>query len=257
MRIVILTGMALLAICGSAHALDCMRPGAPAEYVVCGDKSLEKLLDRRRQAYEAARARSGESAKKALAEDERRWRKNYQEACGLAAAGGTPVIDKAVVRCVAHAFAARIRWLRNYKPSDAPAAKRAAVQPPQPNVAPKPRAIGDRAGTPIGPASVRVELTFACRTPAELTRVLRALAAKDLDYPLNQPDCLPLVKGRAVQVIAIDGKVAKLRLCSPDVGCTEVYADAGSILPPAGGPAASGAPVPDPLRAGGDPPPEQ
>jgi uncharacterized protein len=225
MRLAILTGIALSIACGRAHALDCARPSAPVESVVCSDRSLEKLLDRRQQAYEAAKARSNESAKKALAEDERRWRKSYPESCGITATGDRPVIDKAVVQCVARAFKARIRWLRAYQPAGAPAAKQAAL-PPQSNIE--------------GPASVRVELTFACRTPAELARVLRALAAKDLDYPLNQPDCLPLGKGRAVRLIARDGSIAKLRLCSPDAGCTEVYVDAGSIRRDQDGPPAPG-----------------
>src|SRR5579875_2033026 len=208
MRIAILIGVALSAACSRAYALDCSHPSMPAARVICSDAGLRKLFDQRQQAYEAAKARSNEAERKALADDNRRWLKSYQAACGVAAAGGAPPLGKAVVRCFARAFKARIAWLRNYPAAAQPGAATAAAP---------------------APALMRREFTFACRTPEKLVRVLRALAANDLSYPLNQPDCLPLVKGRAVAVIARDGKLAKIRLCNPDAGCVEVYADAASI----------------------------
>jgi uncharacterized protein len=230
----ILTGVALLAACGSAHARDCARPRLPAEYVICKHKSLERLFDRRRQAYQAARARSNKAEKKALAGDDRRWLRSYQAACGIAARSGLPVIDdRAIVQCFARAFTARIAWLRDYPPT---AAALSPVAPALRRIVRNPRQEQPKPAT-RGAVSVHREFTFACRTPAQLMRVLHALAANDLDYPLNQPDCLPLIKGRQAQLIAMDGKFAKIRLCSPDAGCTEVYADARSLIDDGGAPA--------------------
>ncbi|HJU18814.1 MAG TPA: lysozyme inhibitor LprI family protein [Stellaceae bacterium] len=221
MRIIgwaILTGVASFALCGSAHALDCANPSVPAESVICSDQGLQKLFDQRREAYQAAKARSGEAEKKALADDRRHWLKSYQTSCGVAEKGSAPAPDKAVVACFSHAFKARIAWLRGYPPAAAP-------KPPDvTETAAKAAVVAAHS-----PAVVHREFTFACRTPEKLARVLRALAANDLAYPLNQPDCLPLVKGREAQVIAQQGTVAKIRLCIPEAGCTEVYAEAASI----------------------------
>jgi hypothetical protein len=225
MRIAILIGVALSAACGRAYALDCSRPSMSAARVICSDAGLRKLFDQRQQAYEAAKARSNEAERKALADDNRRWLKSYQAACGIAAAGGAPPLGKAVVRCFARAFKARIAWLRNYPAAAQPGAATADSRHHPPS---RPQPEAPTAAAPV-PALMRREFTFACRTPEKLVRVLRALAANDLSYPLNQPDCLPLVKGRAVAVIARDGKLAKIRLCNPDAGCVEVYADAASI----------------------------
>lgn len=222
MRIILLAAAAFLLAGGSAHALDCAKPGAPAEYVVCSDKGLQTLLAQRSAAYKAARARSSAAERKALADDNRHWLKSYQAACGVALAGGQPTLDPAVVRCFAHAFAARIAWLRNYPPKGvAPTPTQSAAKPPP--AAP--------ASIPASPrASVHFAFTFACRTPEKLKLVLRALARNDMSYPLSQSDCLPLVKGRAAQLLAVDGTVARIRLCSPDAGCIDLYADAGRII---------------------------
>lgn len=232
----ILAAAAFLLAGGGAHALDCAKPGAPAEYVICSDKGLQTLLARRQTDYRAARARSSAAEKKALADDNRRWLKSYQASCGIAAAGGAPRLDKAVVQCFARAFEARIAWLRNYPPNgSAPAAKSTTKSAPPPAAAASP---------PAGlPASVHFAFTFACRTPEKLARVLRALARNDMSYPLSQSDCLPLVKGRAAELLALDGKVARIRLCSPDAGCIEVYADAGSIIRGSGAAPAPGKPA--------------
>jgi uncharacterized protein len=231
MRIILLAAAVFLLAGGSAHALDCAKPGAPAEYVVCSDKGLQTLLAQRLAAYKAARARSSAAERKALADDNRHWLKSYQAACGVAAAGGQPTLDPAVVRCFAHAFQARIAWLSDYPP------KGAAPPPPQSAAKPPPAA----AASP--PASVHFAFTFACRTPQKLKLVLRALARNDMSYPLSQSDCLPLVKGRAAQLLAVAGTVARIRLCSPDAGCIDLYADVGRII------RASGA-APDPQSAG-------
>lgn len=216
----ILAAGAFLLAGGGANALDCAKPGAPAKAVVCSDKGLQTLLQEREAAYKAARARSDAAAKKALAEDRRHWLKSYQAACGVPAAGGAPTLDRAVVRCFARAYKARVAWLNAYpQQGAAPAAARAA----------KPGAAA--AGAPASPpATAQFAFTFACRTPDKLKRVLRALAAADMNYPLSQSDCLPLVKGRTAQVLAVDGRIARIRLCSRDAGCIDLYADAGSIL---------------------------
>lgn len=233
----ILAAAAFLLAGGSAHALDCAKPGVPAEYVICSDKGLQNLLARRQTDYQAARARSSAAEKKALADDNRHWLKSYQASCGIAATGGAPTLDKAVVQCFAHAFEARIAWLRDYPPKgSAPATKSVTKSTAQPPAA--------AASPPAGmPATVHFAFTFACRTPEKLARVLRALARNDMSYPLSQSDCLPLVKGRAAELLALDGKIAKIRLCSPDAGCIEVYADAGSIIHDPGTAPAPGKPA--------------
>lgn len=233
-RTALLAAAAALAAPGGAHALDCASAKAPAEKVICSDQGLQKLLQERQQAYKAARARSSAAERKTLADDNRHWLKSYQASCGIDPKSPAPMIDAAVQRCVARAFLGRIAWLRAYPPKAAaaqsatPAADeketRRVAEAPGPS---PPGKAGEAAGAP---KRVHFAFTFACRTPAKLKRVLRALARNDLAYPLNQPDCLPLVKGRAAQLIARDGGIAKIRLCSPDAGCIEVYADATSIL---------------------------
>jgi uncharacterized protein len=235
-RTALLAAAAALAAPGGAHALDCASAKAPAEKVICSDKGLQKLLQERQQAYKAARARSTAAEKKALADDNRRWLKDYQASCGIDPKGGAPTIDRGIVRCVADAFKARIARLRAHSPKAAPAAAESATpaadEPETGGIggAPGQSPAATAGGAAGAPKRVHFAFTFACRTPAKLKRVLRALARNDLAYPLNQPDCLPLVKGRAAQLIARDGKIAKIRLCSPDAGCIEVYTDAASIL---------------------------
>lgn len=219
-RGVILAAAAFVLASGGANALDCARPGAPAEAVVCSDKGLQTLLQQREAAYKAARGRANAAGKKALADNRRHWLKSYEAACGVPTSGGAPPRDAAVVRCFAHAYAARIAWLRAYPPQGAaPAAASAA--PPAAAAAPAPAS---------GSATVQFAFTFACRTPDKLKRVLHALADNDMSYPLSQSDCLPLVQGRAVQVLTTTGKLARIRLCSADAGCIELYANAASII---------------------------
>lgn len=216
----ILAAAAVLLASGGANALDCARPGAPAATVVCSDKGLQRLLHEREAAYKAARRRANPAERKTLTDDRRHWLKSYQAACGVPAAGKAPPLDAAVVRCFAHAYEARIAWLRAYPPQGAaPAAASAA----------KPAAAAVQAPA-SGAAAVGFAFTFACRTPDKLKRVLHALAAADMSYPLSQADCLPLVKGRAVQVLATNGGLAHIRVCSKDAGCIELYANAASII---------------------------
>jgi uncharacterized protein len=229
MRIALLAAAAFLLAGGGAHALDCAHPGVPAEYVICSDKGLQKLLAQRQAAYREALARARAAGKKALADDNRHWLKSYQASCGVAEAGGAPKLDKAVVHCFARAFAARIAWLHDYPPKDAARATPAAAA--------------------SLPATVHFAFTFACRTPEKLARVVRALARNDMSYPLSQSDCLPLVKGRTAELLALDGRVARIRLCSPDAGCVEVYADAGSIMRDPD--ATPGSPKPAPEKSAG------
>lgn len=228
MRIAILAGLVLLAGAPSAYALDCTHPGTPPSAVVCSDAALQKLLKQRESAYHAAFARSNAEARQALAQNTREWLKSYQASCGIAAKGPVPSpVGKALQRCVAQAFEARIGWLEHYPPAQgAPAGK--AVRAALPAHAPAAKA----ALAPAAHAARRaapMKLTFACRTPAELAQVMQALARHDFSYPLNQPDCVPLAGGQGARVVSVNGKLAKLRLCSGNAGCIEVYADAASI----------------------------
>ncbi|MGH7054405.1 MAG: hypothetical protein ACREFA_11380 [Stellaceae bacterium] len=216
----ILAAAAFLLASGSANALDCAKPGAPAAAVVCSDKGLQRLLHERETAYRAARGRANPAERKALADDRRHWLKSYEAACGVPAAGKAQTLDAAVIHCFAHAYEARTASLRAYPPQGAAPAAASAAKP-----------AAAAAQTPAsGPATVGFAFTFACRTPDKLKRVLHALAASDMSYPLSQSDCLPLVKGRAVQVLATDGRLARIRLCSKDAGCIELYANAASIM---------------------------
>ena len=65
-----------------------------------------------------------------------------------------------------------------------------------------------------------------------------SLAANDLSYPLSRPDCLPVPDGGTASLLSLSGKIAKIRMCTADVGCTDVYIDANSVLDAEGRPAA-------------------
>ena len=83
-----------------------------------------------------------------------------------------------------------------------------------------------------------VKFTFACQTPQKLSQVLGALERNDIGFALAQTDCLPLPAGREASLLSVSGKVAKIKLCSEDAGCTEVYAEADKIVDPTGQPLA-------------------
>ena len=57
-----------------------------------------------------------------------------------------------------------------------------------------------------------------------------ALGENDYAYPLSQTDCLPLPDGRDAILLAVQGAFAKIRLCSEEAGCIDVYGDANSVI---------------------------
>jgi hypothetical protein len=87
-------------------------------------------------------------------------------------------------------------------------------------------------------AGYHLKFTFACQTPQKLTQVLDALQRNDIGFALSQTDCLPLPEGREANLLSLSGNVAKIRLCSEDAGCTDVYADASKVIAPTGQPLA-------------------
>jgi len=84
----------------------------------------------------------------------------------------------------------------------------------------------------------KLRFTFACRTADKLAQVLRALDQNDFGFPLSQDDCLPVPEGRLATLLSLDGTVARVRLCSPPAGCSDVFAAAAALIAPDGGPAA-------------------
>jgi uncharacterized protein YecT (DUF1311 family) len=253
MRLGIAALLVLFAACGGARAYDCRDARLPAEFVICSDPRLAHLVDRRDEALKAARERSTEEQRKTLNAEQRRWLHEYPQRCGVAASGAAPdPIAKATVACFEREIDARTTALRAYaaapakpeivktvaSPPPAPAAKAEAAPKAEPEPA---------AATTAGPSAgrtYRLKFTFACRTPGKLAEVLAALRRNDFSFPLNQDDCLPIPEGRQATLLALDGKVAKVRLCSPEAGCIEVFADAGALetdgsAPPGVNPTAS------------------
>jgi len=124
----------------------------------------------------------------------------------------------------------------------APAPAQAAPQPAAPAVqqAALPATMAARPFTRAAAASgiYHVKFTFACQTTQKLSQVLGALDRNDIGFALAQTDCLPLPAGREASLISVSAGIAKIKLCSEDAGCTEVYAQANKIVDPAGQPIA-------------------
>ena len=109
-------------------------------------------------------------------------------------------------------------------PAAAPASKEARSVPPAS------KAVQPKAAQPAAAAgTLRLKFTFGCQSPAKLTAVLHALARNDYSFPLSQSDCLPIPDGTTANVLSRSGNIAKVRLCSSETGCTEIFVDAGEI----------------------------
>lgn len=339
MRIAILAALALVAVSSSAYA-NCRKPGVPAEYVVCSDHALIKLVEKRREVYRVVHDRLPKKQQRALYADHWHWLNAYPERCGVGKHGKPSMpINPAIVACFKREMKARIAYLRGYPhaaaaqahpaqaekaeaekakaearakeaekaravakaraekakaeeaakaeaaakakakaaaQAKAEAAEKAAEQArkaAEAAVAEAARAKAEaarkakaeancgadacveaergagRPGEPIdagraaaangesvpalpgsGQARYHLKFTFACRTRAELARVLASLSKNDFSYALSQPECLPVPDGRPARLLSVDGKVARVRLCSPATGCTDVYADASTVL---------------------------
>ena len=218
MRIRIAVILLLIVGCGSARAFDCTKPMVAAEFVICSDPGLMAIADQRRRVWDEALARVGGEQKAALLADQWRWLKDYPRSCGVRVQGRPPTpIASEVVECFKRASEARMAYLRAYPP----AAKDKAP-----------------AGSPTTPRTYHVKFTFACQTRAKLAEVLRSLARHDYVSPLNATDCLPIPEGSNAILLAVQGNVARIRLCSVEAGCTDVYADASTVIDAEGQPAA-------------------
>lgn len=344
MRIAILAALALFAVSSSAYA-SCRKPAVPAEYVVCSDHTLVKLVEKRRRLYRLVHQKLPKKQQRALYANHWHWLNAYPGRCGVAKRGKPPSpITRSVIACFEREVKARIAYLNAYPHAPAAAqahparvakakaearakaaqrakaeakaraekkakaqaqaeaeakaraaaearaeaAEKAAEQArkaaeaavaeaqrakaeavakqkaeaaqkaqaessPAPAAAPKPApaaqstlaalppgeagangAAANGEGVPAlpgtGPDRYHLKFTFACRTRAELARVLASLAKNDFSYALSQPECLPVPDGRPARLLTVDGTVARVRLCSPATGCTDVYADASTVL---------------------------
>ena len=210
MRIRIAIILLLVTGGGNARAFDCTKATVAAEFVICSDPGLTAIADQRRRAWDEALARVDGEQKATLLADQRRWLKDYPQSCGLAAQGEPPTpIGSEVVACFKRASEARTAYLRAYPPA-------AADKAP--------------AGSAALPGTYHVKFTFACRTRAKLAEVLRSLARHDYASPLREPDCLPIPEGSDIILLSVQRNVAKIRLCSEEAGCTDVYADATSVI---------------------------
>jgi uncharacterized protein YecT (DUF1311 family) len=115
----------------------------------------------------------------------------------------------------------------------------AAVPPgPAPQAPPSAAASPPAAAAPNLAAQYHLKFTFACSNANELPKVISSIAANDLSYPLSRPDCLPVPDGGKASLLSVSGDVAKIRMCTADVGCTDVYIDAKSVLDAEGRPVA-------------------
>lgn len=240
MRAMIYSGLVLLALCGNAAAFDCDNPTNAAVAVVCSDPELRQLTKERAQVWKATHDRIKGEARKSLVADERRWMKEYPRSCGVTGTKPPTPIDKKAQECFKQANRDRIAYLRAYGTAGAPAAAtptlpaaapvKAPAAPPIETAPTVTRAVA----TPE--ARYHLKFTFACQTPDKLSRVLGALERNDIGYALSQTDCLPVPEGREASLLSVAGTVAKVRLCSTDAGCTDVYAAANMVLDPNGKP---------------------
>ncbi|HVH77263.1 MAG TPA: hypothetical protein VM755_20290 [Stellaceae bacterium] len=125
-------------------------------------------------------------------------------------------------------------------PAEKPAAPAVAAVPPglAPQAPPPPAASPPPAAAPNPAAEYHLKFTFACSNASELPKVISSIAANDLSYPLSRPDCLPVPDGGKASLLSVSGDIAKIRMCTADVGCTDVYIDAKSVLDPEGRPVA-------------------
>jgi hypothetical protein len=125
-------------------------------------------------------------------------------------------------------------------PGSATALPGSATTPPGSATAP-PSAAGapaSSAAAPAAPGEYHLKFTFACSNAGELPKVMSSLAANDLAYPLSRPDCLPVPDGGKASLLSVNGDIAKIRMCTADVGCTDVYIDANAVLDAEGHPVA-------------------
>jgi uncharacterized protein len=254
----LIAAIAWLLLSVNAHAFDCKRAGVPAQVVTCSDPDLLRLYEERQRAYNDARARLSGKDARALAADERRWIKSYAEGCGVAADTKLPQpVPAEMQACFKRANQDRIAYLRAYPSAAAAAPAAPQPAPPQPaaapSAAPQPATAAPPAKTempaaapagketpaaaPAGkgaqpaaaPGTLRLKFTFGCQSSAKLAAVLHALARNDYSFPLSQSDCLPIPDGTSANVLSRTGNIAKVRLCSSDAGCTDVYVDAREI----------------------------
>jgi hypothetical protein len=259
----LIVAVAWLALGASAHAFDCKRASAPAQVVTCSDSALLRLYEERQHAYDQTRARLSGKQARALAADERRWIKGYPEGCGVTAGSKLPQpVPAEMQACFKRANQDRIAYLHAYpspatppagaaQPAAAPPPAKSETQPPaaapppiketpaSKEVRPAPQAGKQAQHAPppskgaqpvaAAPGTLRLKFTFGCQTPAKLAAVLHALARNDYSFPLSQSDCLPIPDGTDANVLSRAGNVVKVRLCSAEAGCTDVYVDAGQI----------------------------
>ena len=274
MRAIIVSLVALVALGGRAAAFDCDNPGNPAVAVVCSDPELIKLTKERQRVWKALHDRVQGDERRSLKENERHWLAHYPEACGVSGSEPPAKITDTMRACFKHADTERIAFLRSYGSGDAPTSAPAPSPAPTASPAPAPAAASAPAPSPgpaaaaapdpLQPASLKaaagpppapspakqvggraaaagpyhLKFTFACQTQQKLSQVLGALERNDIGYALSQTDCLPVPAGREANLLSVAGNVAKVKLCSADAGCTEVYADASKVVDPAGQPVA-------------------
>jgi uncharacterized protein YecT (DUF1311 family) len=237
MRLSIATTLVLFAACSAAQARDCKNATVPAEVVVCSNPRLIKLVDQRDRALAAARARADAGQRQTLMTEQRRWLREYPRSCGVGDPG-KPLepTSKEIVACFARAITARTEALHEYVAVPAkPAVIMRSLSSAEPMSTP-PAGAAISTAPPAG-NTYRLKFTFACRSRGKMVEVLAALKRNDFSFPLNQNDCLPVPAGRVATLLGLDGKAAKVRLCSAAAGCVEVYTDAAALETADGGPA--------------------
>jgi uncharacterized protein YecT (DUF1311 family) len=124
MRAILISGLALLALCCSASASDCTKSTAPAMAVICSDPALIDAREERQRAWRQARARLAGVRRQALVADQMLWLSEYPKSCGVRSTAKSPVtIDKNLQECFKRAIGERTAYLRAYGRPEPPLTK--------------------------------------------------------------------------------------------------------------------------------------
>jgi uncharacterized protein len=100
-----------------ADVLDgwCAQATLPSSITICSDPGLRALTIERQHAFDAARARVGQTRFPALMADQNAWVASYPKTCGVAADAAPPIPLPTQIRsCMAAAGQARIDYLHGY-----------------------------------------------------------------------------------------------------------------------------------------------
>lgn len=161
------SALIVLACFGSpakADILDgwCSQAKLPSSIALCSDPELRALAIERQHAFDAARARVGETRFPVLRADQNAWVASYPRSCGLAPDAPPPIPLPPQVRdCMASAGRTRIVYLNAYDSNvDQSSRPRLGATPPVPSGVATEVPLKDEGGTYRVPVRINDALTL-------------------------------------------------------------------------------------------------